>query len=126
MMLATRAINPLIARAEAAIHARGFLVTEYVELERGTASQQTRRLRFGKVGKEWGLSVESGWGATADHTWTSVRLHTLSREIRLKALSVLPELVDKLSARAELEAAAAMKVVTDTLDFVAALEARAK
>jgi hypothetical protein len=121
MMVATAQINVLIARAEVAIHLLGFHVTGRVLLAEDDASDWTQWLRFGKEGKQWRLTVESGPANDLD-AWTSVSLHTTSRETRLKALRLLPQLVDELSGRAEREARAAMKIVSDAQEFIASLE----
>lgn len=122
MMLATSLINPLIERAEKAIASLGFFVTATVLLETDDTKQWARYLRFGKEGKEWCLTVESGVDGEDEDRWTHARLHTASRETRLKALSLLPELVDALSGRAEEQACSALQIVTDATSFIASLE----
>jgi hypothetical protein len=119
MMIATSQINPLIARAEEAIRALGFHVTASVMIDYDEDS--SRHLRFGKEGRDWCLTVESGLNNDPER-WTSARLHTASRETRLKALELLPKLLDELSGIAEQQALAAQKIIDDAAAFIDSLE----
>lgn len=120
-MLATEQINPLIERAEEAIEHLAFNVTARVLLDEDDTSDWCSYLQFGKERGRWSLTVNSGRDSD-DLSWKTVPLHTTSRETRLAALALLPALVDALSGRAEEEANAATKVVTDAEDFIASLE----
>jgi hypothetical protein len=118
----TEQINPLIARAEKALAALRLSVSASVVLESGEG--WTEYLSFGKEDREWTLTTVL-CGETDDDAQT-LRLHASSRETRLRALALLPELEKKLVETAEEQKAQAKQVVDNAAAYIAALEARTK
>jgi len=121
----TELINPLIERAEKALRALRLNVSASVDLE--THEDWSSQLTFRKEDKEWRLLVDVGPDDDVEGVnWKSQPLITTSRELRLRALALLPALEKALVERVEKQMAEARETVATAAAYVVDLEARIK
>ena len=104
-------LNPLIERAERAL-ARLYTVSAEIPLN------ATKRLRFGKYGKEWRLLL------VGIEDRVEQPLVAGSRSLRIVALANLPYLGVELNAELEAQAMNAARVVAAADAYLTELEAR--
>ena len=110
-------LNKAIISAENAIAALNLGVTAAVDLT-GPHDEFEQCLRFGKENGHWCLTVESAPLNPEPEDWDSNPLLNTSRETRIKAVEKLPDLVDKLVARAESEIIEVETAATQVEAFV--------
>lgn len=123
---ATEQINPLIERAEKALAALRLGVTATLEIDYENSLGWSRFLRFGKIDKEWCLTISSGPSYGNPDTREETRLRAASRELRLLGLSKLPELEALLFEHAKEQVESAVKIISDASFYLDDLEQRAK
>ena len=102
-------INPLIARAEQQLAAMQFRVSAEVEMPGGVL------LAFMKVDMAWRLMVVNANG-------DGKPLENMSRLTRLRALALLPQLVDALQASAEMQLEQATQIMGAATAYLDGLE----
>lgn len=96
----TEGVNAVIARAESMLADLRMGVTASVKLWDEDSDGEFTYLGFGKVDKQWRLTIETGY----DPSEVEVSpLANASREARLAAIELLPELVDALIKQTEHE-----------------------
>jgi hypothetical protein len=79
-----------------------------------------RYLAFGKESKAWRLLIEEG-ELDEEESWTVTPLVNASRELRLRAVELLPTLVQKLVSTAEAEIKRVEAAATAARNIVTAL-----
>lgn len=117
---ATDKLNKSIAEAEQAIAALQLGVRASVEMYSGPDHNPWyTNLVFGKDGKAWRLFIASGHPSHPEEELTL--LTNASREYRLRAVELLPELVRELIVTAEMEVERVERKANEVRGFVASI-----
>jgi hypothetical protein len=107
---ATDGLNTRLSRAEQVFASLGLGVSASVCLTPPTSDDLWfQNLNFQKEGNEWRLVLESGEHGDEPEYWSQSPLLSASREVRLKAARLLPELLEALILQAEQQAASMLE-----------------
>lgn len=123
---ATDELNQALLRAEAALASLGLGVRAEVEFEGfrdhdGDPIGPVRVLAFGKFDKQWRLTYETFYEGELDGPSSSTPLLNASREVRLEAARLLPDLHAALLREAERQVAVVKNAATSVDAFVASI-----
>jgi hypothetical protein len=118
---ATDRLNTLIQAVETAIAELQLGVTAYVRMNPDDPNW-AHLLTFGKFSNDWQLLIESGPDGGDREDWSATPLRNMSRELRLQAVDLIPELIEKLIEEAASQVKAVQAKATQVENILAELK----
>jgi hypothetical protein len=120
---ATDTLNAALSRAEKVFADLGLGVSASVCLRRPTSDDLWfQNFNFQKDGNEWRFILQSGEHGDDPDYWSESPLLSASREVRLSAARMLPDLLEELIAQAERQAASLTETSSKVDAFLDSLE----